>query len=258
MSWSNNTVSFSHLSWFRTCKRAFNLSMAGAPYEANKIITQASAFGHRSEAFWDNVMKDNWFTLPPDKIEENKYDLFKHYSTEEVLKLQEGFDKCFSALKPHMPEDYHLILQKKLSLKTKPFLSYGKMDYFIEQDTPLILDAKSSSSRDKDKKVTAQMMHYSFIHWKNTGKVSNTIAFYSKLGVVDSKMFEEEQLKEYEEKYFFELEDIARTVKFEATPGNHCFLCGYTKDCVAKKHYDLNKKSGIIKNNFKEGEAYGG
>lgn len=253
MSWNNNKVSFSHLSWWRSCKRAFNLSMSNAPSSPNPIIKQAAAYGIRSEKFWDTVIGDNWAFKSDAEIEVLKKEELKKYTTEDVVKIEAGFNGCIEGLRALLPVDYKAKVQHNLTFNARPYIGYGKVDYFIDGDTPLIMDAKSTSLRDKDKKVSQQLLHYSYLNWKTTGKLAKTVAIYTKLGVVDSKQFKQEKLEGYDKFYKREIVDIHLTKEYPATPGSHCFLCGYTADCVTKRQYDSDRK--FTKYGISEGES---
>ena len=252
MTWNNNNLSFSHLSWWRNCHRAFNMSMSGEPGNMIKVVAEAAAFGNRSEKLWDTVFEENWFSLSDEEFELKLFDALSNMSPEDAVKLRTGFSKCFSALKDLIGTEYHLEAQKQLKVTTDPFMSYAKLDYFvISESRHLILDAKGSSARNK--KYIEQLLHYAYLYWKLHEIIPTTYLFYSRLGCLDEHIFSENQLQRYGAYYENEVREIANkrsnaqdlsdpTILYKATPGDYCFVCAYSKDCRARAIHVAQKQ----------------
>lgn len=258
MSWRNNRLSFSHLSWWRNCKRAFNKSMSSDPQVLNKIIKLGAEFGNLHEEFWDKVFEEDWFSKTRDEVEELSQEELLNYKTDVALKIRDGFWPCFEQLQEILEGGYELELQKKLLLPTPPFESYGKLDYFVirkRDDQPIIIDAKGSSARNK--KYAHQMLHYSWMYWKMEDRIPLTYIYYGRKGWVDDKSFNQSQLERYEKLVLREIEEIAelrslvrkKESAYRATVSNDCFVCGYWTDCQVKKAHDMRKKEAFILDN---------
>ncbi len=256
MTWKNNRLSYSHLAWWRTCHRAFELSMSGTPGKMVKVVENAAAFGNRSEKLWDTVFKSNWFALSDAEFDTVFLDALSAMPSEDAVKLKKGFVKCFHKLKELVGTEYHLEPQKKLSFTTHPYESYAKLDYFvISDDKHLILDAKGSSARNK--KYIEQLLHYAYMYWKLHDIIPATYLFYTRLGHLDEHLFSESQLVRYGAFFERELQAIqAKRAKatelsslelpvltaYKATPGDYCFVCAHTRDCTARNIYIANKQ----------------
>lgn len=240
MTWKNNRISFTHLNAWWSCHRSFNLTMLSEPPRLAKIIKQGADFGIKAEKFWDSVFEENWFAKERTEVEDLLNKGLLVYGTEDALKIREGFWKCFDQMTQIFGEEgfTHLELQKELYLETPPYLSYGKLDYFLRVNgVPYIIDAKGTSA--KDKKHAAQILHYSYMHWKNTQECPKGYVFYLRRGWVAEHTFSEEVLKRYGRvldvtiAQIKSLRDYEESV-FEAKVNPGCFVCGYAHDCDVK------------------------
>lgn len=258
MSWSNGRLSFSALNWWRQCPKAFNHTMSSEEQRLNKNIKKGAAFGNKTEALWDKIFQENWLKLDQESVEDRLLDSLMSFSTEDALKIRERFNKSFKLIKGLVGEDYAVELQSNISLNTEPFISYGKLDYvFTVGNEVHIVDAKASTA--KKASYLDQLKHYSFLWWEKTGVIPKAHIFYTKKAWLVDASCTEESLLMYKEQYHQEISDIhalisSQEVDFEAKVGNHCFMCGFTHLCEAKKRHDELKNNTFAE--LREGELW--
>lgn len=256
MSWSNGRLSFSALNWWRQCPKAFNHIMSNDEQRLNKNIKKGADFGNKTEALWDTIFKENWFSLSEEERDDKLLDALMGFNTEDALKVRDRFSKSYKLIHGLIGTDYEVELQSSITLDTSPFLSYGKLDYvFTLGDETHIVDAKGSTA--KKASYLDQLKHYSYMWWSKTGVVPKAHVFYTKKAWLVDASCSLEDLQAYEELYRQEIIDIqalisSEKVDFEAKVGNHCFMCGFAYTCEAKKKHDALKDNVIFE--IAEGE----